>query len=109
MGLRGPDAVVDRIGPGLAGELDQDRYGLPFAGDNSFLFDRIDLLASAIPARWFTAVDEESPPDLATCRLTVGIDRLDSSRTTTTAFQPSDVTTHPPDRAWTWPPRPTAS
>lgn len=105
LGVRGPTEVMDRIGPGLAGQLDHDRYGLPFAGDNSFLFDRIEVLDAPRPARWFAAVDEESPPEAATCRLTVAIDRADSSRTTTKVFQPFAVSSQPPDRAWTWTPR----
>jgi len=105
LGVRGPAEVIDRVGPGLAGKLSQDRYGLPFAGDNAFLFDRIDVLDAPPPARWFVAVDEESPPDAATCRLTVAIDRGDSSRTTTRVFQPTAMSSQPPDRAWTWTPR----
>lgn len=105
LGVRGPAEIIDRVGLGLAGKLDQDRYGLPFAGDNSFLFDRIDILAVPPAARWFAAVDEDSPLDTATCRLTVAIDRSDSSRTVAKVFQPFGVSSLPPDQAWTWTPR----
>ncbi|MDZ8110713.1 MAG: hypothetical protein RM338_34650 [Nostoc sp. DedQUE12a] len=38
--IRNPDhALINRIQRGLAGEFNGERYGLPFAGDNSFLFN----------------------------------------------------------------------
>ena len=42
LGAQGDAAVLERATRGLRGEFNQDRYGLPFAGDNSFLFDRIE-------------------------------------------------------------------
>jgi hypothetical protein len=35
--------LLEQVIQGLRGELNQSRYGLPFAGDNNFLFDRIDV------------------------------------------------------------------
>src|SRR5262249_20596362 len=36
--------LLERMRKGLCGELGSPRYGLPFAGDNSLLIDRIDVL-----------------------------------------------------------------
>jgi CRISPR-associated protein Cas5t len=105
LGVRGPAHVIDRIGPGLAGALEVDRYGLPFAGDNSFLFDRIELLEAPMAARWFAAADEDEPPGDKTSRLTIGIDRSDSSRTTSKIFYPTAASSQPPDEAWVWAPK----
>lgn len=100
------DGLRDRVRRGLAGELDVARYGLPFAGDNNLLFDRIDLLDAPPPTRWYTRILPDNPPRRGSCRLTVGIDRRDASRTTTVLCAPMDhPTTEPPDIAWVWTPR----
>jgi CRISPR-associated protein Cas5t len=39
VGVQAEQWLCDRIVAGLNGELDEPRYGLPFAGDNNFLFD----------------------------------------------------------------------
>jgi CRISPR-associated protein Cas5t len=99
-------ALRDRVGRGISGELGADRYGLPFAGDNNLLFDRIDLLDAPPPSRWYTRIRPDDPLRRGTCRLTVGIDRRDSSRTTTVLCAPTDQpTAEPPDIAWVWTPR----
>lgn len=92
--------LLDRVRKGLAGELDTPRYGLPFAGDNSFMIDRIDCLDAPLPASWYVALDADAPPRPKTCRLTVGIDRADASRTVTMLFGPTEPCTQPPARAW---------
>lgn len=114
--LIGFDAVVavrtktgelrDRARRGLKGELEQRRYGLPFAGDNNFLFDRLDVLDEAPAARWYTRT---SRARRGTCRLTIGIDRSDPSRTTTAIYAPLEGATQEiPEEAWTWVPRTSA-
>lgn len=108
VGVRSPDeALVERVRLGLAGELEDDRYGLPFAGDNNFLFDRLDVIEVPPPLHWYARLNPGDPPRKGSCRLTVGIDRSDSSRTTTILFAPlPDPAVVPPASAWTWTPRP---
>lgn len=85
VGVRAASDLVDRIQQGLRGGL--ARYGLPFAGDNQFLFNTIDL-ADAVEARWFVPVEAGSAPPGST-RLTTTIDRGDSSRTAAPLFAPA--------------------
>lgn len=109
IGVRSPDQteLFDRARRGLRGELDQTRYGLPFAGDNNFLYDRIDLSTPPTSTIWYTPVLPDDPPRKGSCRLTVGIDREDNSRTTALLFAPaSERSSVPPESAWTWAPRP---
>lgn len=95
------DCIGERIQRGLAGTLSAPRYGLPFAGDNNFLLDRVDLLQSPPPARWYVVLGPTSPPLRGSCRLSVGVDRLDSSRTMTRVFAPSrEPSEEPPPEAW---------
>ena len=97
----------DRIRQGLAGTLDTPRYGLPFAGDNNYLFNRIDVLEEPLPVKWYTPVNPGDTGRRGSCRLTVGIDRKDSSRTTTMLMAPlKDPVNTPPESAWVWTPRP---
>jgi CRISPR-associated protein Cas5t len=96
--------LPNRIQKGLRGELDVPRYGLPFAGDNNLLIDRIDFIEKP-PAttRWYTRMQPDDPPRKGSCRLTVGINRTDNSRTTSFLFAPlSEGTSQPPQTAWTW-------
>jgi CRISPR-associated protein Cas5t len=100
------EALLAEVGRGLRGERKERRYGLPFAGDNNFLFDRIDLLAGPPAAHWYARLERESGPRRGSCRLTVGIDRADASRTTTVLMAPiGEPTPEPPEAAWTWTPR----
>jgi len=104
--------VLDRIVAGAQGKPlpgdDQagERYGLPFAGDNNLLFDRIDVLDAPEAARWYLPVGPDDPPRRGSCRLTVGIDRGDASRTTNILFAPAEEpTAEVPEAAWIWTPR----
>lgn len=107
IGVRSPDsALLDRIAAGLRGQLTEPRYGLPFAGDNNFLFDRIDIDKQPPPARWYTRVAATQTPPRGSCRLTVAIDRSDQSRTESRLFAPTELTPEPPEDAWTWCPCP---
>lgn len=106
LGVRAPEALTERVRRGLRGELSEPRYGLPFAGDNSFLFDRIEPLGQPPPVRWYTRLKEDEGQRLGSCRLTIGIDRSDSSRTTSALFAPLRApVVEPPADAWVAVPR----
>jgi len=99
------DELFDRVKKGLRGELDSSRYGLPFAGDNNLLIDRIDVEAEPPPTRWYAAMQPDDPPRKGSCRLTVGINRTDNSRTSSLLCAPlAEVQRKPPETAWTWTP-----
>ena len=84
---RGPRTIIDRVGKGLAGELPEPRYGLPFAGDNQFLFSAITIVGLDEAARWYEPVHGDEP-QRETTRLTTNIDRGDASRTQAPLFAP---------------------
>lgn len=106
LGVRADDELLGRVVEGLAGRLSGRRYGLPFAGDNNLLFDRIDVLPSAPSVRWYTPV-KRSEGRRESCRLTIGIDREDASRTTSALFAPiANPESAPPEDAWVFVPRP---
>jgi len=96
-----PD-FLEAVRNGVAGQ-GPPRYGLPFLGDNSFLPDRIEFLDRPLPARWYERLDSESDedPPRGVTRLTITIDRADSSRSLSALFapgnRPSDII---PDQAW---------
>ena len=98
VGVRGHDDILVRVVDGLAGRLASPRYGLPFAGDNQFLFSRIDVVNSDVLASWYVPV---AAGDLAVgaTRLTTNIDRADASRTQAPTFAAAAVGTCPP-AAW---------
>lgn len=95
------EALLLRVREGLRGELPELRYGLPFAGDNNLLFDRIDIVGEP-PAgtRWYARMRPDDPPRKGSCRLTVSINRADNSRTTSLLFAPSEAVSSPPEQAW---------
>ncbi|KAA0254421.1 CRISPR-associated protein Cas5 [Acidobacteria bacterium ACD] len=114
--LSGLDAVIGvetddpalpaRVRRGLAGAGEWPRYGLPFAGDNNLLFDSIEVLDVPVPCRWYSRLGPDDQPGPVTCRMTVGIDREESSRTSSAVFGLGrEPTTEPPESAWTWTPR----
>jgi len=99
IGVRGDATIVERIPQGLAGTLDVDRYGLPFAGDNQFLFSRIDVVEMDDRARWYVPLGPGETPREST-RLTTVIDRSDSSRTKAPLFAPTATPCPCPAEAW---------
>ncbi len=106
IGVQSPEPeLLERVGQGLRGELDDGRYGLPFAGDNNLLIDRIDVLDEPPPTRWYERLSVDSAPRPGSCRLTVAIDRRDSANTQSVLFAPTDPRGEPPAGAWTWVPR----
>lgn len=98
------ESLLALITKGLRGELKR-KYGLPFAGDNNLLFDRIDLV-NAPPSKtyWYAPMLPDDAPRKGSCRLTVKIDRADNSKTFAPLFVPSDCSSVPPETAWTWTP-----
>jgi CRISPR-associated protein Cas5t len=105
--INGNDALEDRVRRGLRGELDGQRYGLPFLGDNQLLLDRLCEipwpLADRHKAYWYERIDESAAgPRPRTTRMTIWIDRADLSRTTSALYAPVALaTTEPPPNAWT--------
>jgi CRISPR-associated protein Cas5t len=98
--------VIPRIVAALAGTAPWPRSGLPFAGDNNLLFDRIDALAAAPSAHWYDRAASAAAARPRT-RLHVGIDRHDSSRTTTVEVAPrAEANADIPATAWVWTPHP---
>jgi CRISPR-associated protein Cas5t len=97
------ESLREQVSRGLRGELETRRYGLPFAGDNNYLFDNIEL-ADEPPADtlWYARFRPGDTPSKGTCRLTVGIDRSDNSRTTSFIFAPTQTLS---EAVWTWTPR----
>ncbi|MBW4647405.1 MAG: type I-MYXAN CRISPR-associated protein Cas5/Cmx5/DevS [Kastovskya adunca ATA6-11-RM4] len=100
VGIQAEQWLCDRIIAGLNGELDEPRYGLPFAGDNNFLFDSIELISSPPMARWYSPLQNSTRPSRGVCRLTTWIDRADNSKTQTAVFAPSNFVLNPPESAW---------
>lgn len=105
LGVQSDDtSVVEKISRGIKGELSEARYGLPFAGDNNLLIDRVELLDSPCRAHWYTAIGPDSGPMKGSCRLTQSIDRADNSKTRTILVAPR-VQETPPTEAWFWVPK----
>lgn len=77
-------------------------YGIPFLGDNAFLVDRVDLLETSPDAHWYVRLRPEDEGILeGVCRLTVWIDRMDSSKTVAPLFYPEGKkSAEIPDGAW---------
>ncbi len=101
--VRCSDELQSLIIAGLEGELNEERgYGLPFAGDNNFLFDDIQVVSSVEPLYWYTRIEDGEMPRVGTCRLTTWINRTNSANTKVEAFAPLNTPqVKPPDGAWT--------
>jgi CRISPR-associated protein Cas5t len=110
LGVQANPNLLERIKKGLRGDLGEPRYGLPFAGDNNFLFDRIDVIEYPPETHWYLQMNSDDPPMLNSYRLTVGIDRADNSKTSSALYAPVESpNVEPPENAWTWTPREPAS
>jgi CRISPR-associated protein Cas5t len=103
--LRADDDLTHRMQRGLAGEVLNRRYGVPFLGDNAFLIDRLERLNETGLVRWYQRVvaGDTSGPRERTTRLTTLIDRADLSRTESCLYAPQAdaVEGEPPPLAWT--------
>lgn len=103
-----PAPLLQRMDDGVSGRLDVPRYGLPFAGDNNLLIDRIDRLAELPEVWWYERVSPDDGPRPGSCRLTVG----GSTGATAAAPRRRCSRRSPPHRraaapgAWTWTPQP---
>jgi CRISPR-associated protein Cas5t len=106
LAIQAEPELLERVKQGLRGQLDEPRYGLPFAGDNSFLFDQIDVLDEMLPVVWYVQMQPDDSPVRGSYRLTVGIDRADNSKTSSYLYTPIEVPSiDPPPHAWTWVPK----
>jgi CRISPR-associated protein Cas5t len=106
VGVEGDDPIIAAIRAAVDGTLAAPRYGLLFAGDNNLLVDRIEATDEAPAAWWYERMGPGMSPRSRSCRLTVGIDRSDSSKTITAVFAPTtERASEPPPDAWTWAPR----
>lgn len=88
---------------GLAGKRNDERYGLPFLGDNQFLIDRLEETPPR-PAHWYEIVSSSSGSKIKprATRMTAWIDRADASRTITHLYAPSETaSTEVLESAWT--------
>ena len=96
------DELEQHILDGLNGRR-QRSYGLPFAGENNFIIDKLEHIKTTKPAYWYEMVAEDSASSESTrvSRFTITIDREDMSQTRTALFAP---TTEPvadiPESAW---------
>jgi CRISPR-associated protein Cas5t len=100
VGVRGPRELLARVADGLAGRLDVQRYGLPFAGDNQFLFRRLEVQEESPAARWYERVVELTARVRSTTRLTTNIDRAEASNTEAPLFAPMATPGPCPEAAW---------
>jgi CRISPR-associated protein Cas5t len=98
--------LLENVERGLRGELEINRYGLPFAGDNNFLFDEIQILDEPPnDGIWYVRHQPDDKQVKGSCRLTVGINRTDNSKTRIFVFVPKEKPGLPlPETAWTWTP-----
>jgi CRISPR-associated protein Cas5t len=101
--------LILRVKQGLTGEDNRPRYGFPFAGDNSYLFDspeerlrqRIDCLDEPLPSHWFVPIDSTLLLESGAVSLTIEIDRHAPSKTKSSLFSATkDSLTSLPDRDW---------
>ena len=107
IGVQSEDSdFLRHIKSSLGGDKVASRYGLPFLGDNNLLPDRVDILDVPSPStQWYARMGPDDPPRRGSCRLTVGIDRTDNSKTTSYVYAPAEQhSSQPPEEAWTWTP-----
>lgn len=99
------ETLPEKVKKGLRGEIVRD-YGLPFAGDNNFLFDRIEVLNNPpVNVVWYVRHQPDDKQVKGSCRLYIGINRTDNSKTTSSIFVPKENLNFPlPENAWTWTP-----
>jgi CRISPR-associated protein Cas5t len=101
LGIIADPTLILRVKQGLTGEDNYPRYGLPFAGDNNYLFDRIDCLDEPLLAHWFVSPDSKLELEPGAVSLTVEIDRNAPSKTKSMLFSATkDSLTSLPDLAW---------
>jgi len=105
IGVDAEKEFQNRIQDGLHGKFNQDRYGLPFLGDNAFLIDSVTVSSNAPACHWYECLEgaqgKQSRINEAV-RLTIEIDRKGFSGTRSSLYLPSQSSTElPSDLAWT--------
>ena len=99
--VKAESKLISSVRQGLEGKSDCSYYGFPFAGDNNFLFDRIDYLENPLPTHWFVQSDSNLELEPGAVSLSVEIDRQNPSQTKSLLFS---ATQHPftslPDSEW---------
>jgi CRISPR-associated protein Cas5t len=96
------ETLREKVQKGLRGEIKRE-YGLPFAGDNNFLFDKIEI-SDEPPEEviWYVQHQPDDKQVKGSCRLYIGINRTDNSKTISEIFVPKENLSHPlPENAWT--------
>lgn len=86
LGVQADSELIVRICEELDGKSDRPFYGFPFAGDNNFLFDRIDCLDKPLPTYWFVSSDSNLELEPGAVSLTVEINRQNPSQTRSILF-----------------------
>jgi CRISPR-associated protein Cas5t len=101
------DGLKSKVLDGCNGKHQQSRYGLPFAGDNNYLIDFIEINEKPTEmAHWYYPIQQDEIPETETCRLTVGIDRANNHLITMPVFAiTKQKSPSPPDTAWIWTPK----
>ena len=91
--------ALDKVSP----TYERD-YGLPFAGDNAFLLDKLVVCDGPVAAHWYCRLgdDDDAGPAPNSTRLTTWIDRRDMSATRSALFAPTEAeSAEVPESAWT--------
>ena len=101
LGVKAKPELISLVLQGLEGKSEQSYYGFPFAGDNNFLFDRIDCLERPLLTHWFVPSDSDLELEPGAASLTVEIDRQNPSKTKSLLFSVTkDTSTTFPDSEW---------
>jgi CRISPR-associated protein Cas5t len=101
LGVRADPQLISQVRQGLNGEDDRPRYGLPFAGDNNFLFAQIDCLNEPLPTHWFVPIESNLELESGAVSLTVEIDRQNPNLTKSLLFSATkNALTSLPDSEW---------
>ncbi len=95
--LQAEPKLIEAIQQGIDGQL--TRYGLPFLGDNNFFLEELRLVETPSCFWWQRLRDEKY--NKGATRLTLTIDRADSSKTKSDLFVPSEMAScEVPENAW---------
>ncbi len=101
LGVKAEPELISLVRSGLTGEDDRPRHGFPFAGDNNFLFDRIDCLNEPLPSHWFVSIESNLELEAGAMSLTMEIDRQNPSQTKSLMFSTTKTAmTSIPDSEW---------
>ena len=101
LGVQADSELITRIREELDGQSDRLYYGFPFAGDNNFLFDRIDYLPEPLPTHWFLSVNSNLELEPGAVSLTIEINRQNPSQTKSILFSATkNAITFLPDSEW---------